>query len=202
MRARARTPATGSANLRQVLAGTVNQRSSPVHQGEDGMALAGITAAVEGGKLTGWLIGLAATIGVGFATAEVYEHKVPWGLGPQLSRLHSSLPARDAQNQKTGADAQLKSDQTTLTQWQASLAECRSGQTSASTSTAAQLDAALSIAKKSQSAAYELGRATCKGPTDAKTPPAGSVLPGAGVLPGDTDLGAALAVSAYAPARH
>lgn len=136
------------------------------------------------------LLGAAATLAAGFAAAEIYEHQVPWGLGPKLERLRLSLPARDAERYTTGARDQRARDQAIVdNSWRPALRLCESNRLVASQTAATSIDAERDAASRSSSAAYRLGRASCtgvktSGTSSTSTP--GSPAPV--VMPGDEDI--------------
>jgi hypothetical protein len=56
------------------------------------------------GPLGRALLGAAAAVSVGFASAELYEHKVPWGLSHKLAGARSAeAKAKESQRKAEGA---------------------------------------------------------------------------------------------------
>lgn len=66
-----------------------------------------ILAAQAAGKLLPWLIGGAAAVSVGFAAAELYEHKVPWGLSHKLAGAVQARDKAKGEQRKAEDDSRL-----------------------------------------------------------------------------------------------
>ena len=149
----------------------------------------GITSLIPGFSQAR-LILVGLTFAGGFAAAEIYEHRVPWGLGPKLERLRDSLPRRDAERYTAGAKDQRARDQLVVdTSWRPALKECRASLKTASQQAGTAIDAERDASTRSSAAAYRLGRATCTGaPTNAKPSPRSSTAPSVGVRGTGDDL--------------
>lgn len=158
-------------------------------------AEAASVAAKYGTKIILALVGFVVTAGIGATAAEVYEHKVPWGLSAQLDRSEKSIPPLLDAARRTGASDQAALDKPAFDAWSARVDQCEAKATRTSQDDAALLAAAQKNSSSSRDAAFNLGRATC----NATPPPAGSPA-AAGVMPvGDTDLRTILGAAAYAP---
>lgn len=142
-------------------------------------------------------VGVAAALGA--AGAEIYEHTVPWGLGPKMERLRDSIPGKVAKAHSEGLRDQLEADRESFRKWDTALGQCNKLRKEESEAAAVQLTAAKKTFTSSRTAAYELGRASC-GVPDAKPPP--GVSPSAVGVRNNEDLRTILAPAAYAPAAR
>ena len=165
-----------------------------------------ILMAVRAGKVGVMLAGAAASASLGFAACEVYEHTVPWGLGPQLQRLSDSIPGKMEGARSQGRQEQFAADELTISGpggWSERLSACTQEKSQISTDASTYLSRVLSTGQASRTAAYELGRRSCNAPTgDSGTGPGSSGAAPGGMLDDDTELRSVLSGAAYAPTPH
>lgn len=145
-------------------------------------------------KMLPWV----ATAGVGLAAGIAYEHKAPWALGGQLSRLQASIPSLTTQAAKAGADGQTKVDAAAFQQWSARVADLNTQLTAARDQQSQAIATGDAYAAKQTSAAFQLGRASC-GSTNASNSHPGPGGKPSGV-PVGTDLASLFQPGAYTPA--
>ena len=141
--------------------------------------MAGLVASAIPWNLIAKLAGLAALVAIGFGAGVSYEHKAPWALGGQLSRLEASIPQLTAKAAQQGAAAQAGLDKGAFSQWSTQLQQCRAAATATRDTAAKQIATTDAYSRAQVSSAYQMGRAIC-GATNAKTPP-GPAAAGAAV---------------------
>jgi hypothetical protein len=164
-----------------------------------------ILAAKAAGKLLPMLIGIGLTFGAGFASAEVYERKLPWGLGHRLERLQDSVATKVVAAVKQGHTEQLAYDVNIVnTSWRPALAQCQSEKLQASQQGASYLERIRTANSHSRDSAYQLGAASCRGSLRNASTSTGqrSGTHAVGVRSGDIDLRDTLAGAAYRAPTH
>ncbi len=156
------------------------------------------------GKAIPFLITAAVVMAAGFAAAEVYEHRAPWGLGQQLSDLRDSIPdklkAERTAGEAAGAKAQADHDAPVFQQWADQLQQCRSDRDAARTRAAQATQRAEAGTGAQVSAAYQLGRATCGASNANPSPdPVGDLIARSVSASPGADLGDLINAGAYTP---
>lgn len=151
-------------------------------------------------KAGGLLIAGAASIAVGFAAGEAWEHGSPWGLAAQRDKLKASIPALVAKGRQDGADAQAAADKLAFAKWSADLAACRAGRAADADAASQDLARASTFASTQASAAYRLGRSTCGAKTDATPLPGAPPADPGGVRDPGADFRTLFGAGAYTPA--
>lgn len=151
-------------------------------------------------KAGGLLIAGAASIAVGFAAGEAWEHGSPWGLAAQRDKLKASIPGKVAQGRQDGADAQAAADKPAFAKWSTDLAACRAGRAADATAASKDLARASTFASTQATAAYRLGRSTCGAKTDATPSTGGPIAVPGGVRDPGADFRSLFSAGAYTPA--
>lgn len=148
-------------------------------------------------KMLGPLIAGAVVFGTGFTAAEVYEHKIPWGLAHQRDKLRDSIPGVKAAAYKDGAGAQAKADQDGFNKWSAALTACEAKGVAGRDADASALTQLQKFGSTQAAQAYKLGRASCE-PSHAQVSPSGGHAAPAGV-PAPRDVRTIVSGGAYTP---
>jgi hypothetical protein len=162
-----------------------------------------IMAAKAAGKLMPALVGIGLTFAAGFGAAEMYERKLPWGLGHRLEKLQNSVDQKVVAALKQGHTEQLAYDTHIIdTSWRPALRQCQSEKLAASQNEADYLDEIKAAGAASRDAAYRLGAASCKGAQHASTSTGGRSSAPAQRLRDDVDLRDTLAGAAYRAPTH
>jgi hypothetical protein len=143
------------------------------------------------------LLGFVAAGAVGFAAAETYEHKVPWGLSHKLAREIAGEPAKMAAARDKGIADQSASDQTAFGKWSAALDACWAEKAERNMSTDTQSRAAVFTSIQA-STAYKLGRASCGVPNATQGSSPGGAAAG-GLRSSPDDFSGIFAAGAFAP---
>lgn len=166
--------------------------------------------AIEEGAKVAWALlkpvaGFLAAAAVGFAAAETYEHKVPWGLKHKLTAAVNQQTNRYNNGVRDGIVSQVAADKTVFDAWARRVAKADSDLLDARNATADALTRAQANTSKQASAAYNLGRATCGAATHA-TPstsqPGADRPPGSVLYDGQSgDFADLIAAGAYTAPR-
>lgn len=144
-----------------------------------------ILAAKAAGKILPMAVGAAVLFGIGFAAAEAFEHRgktpapISWiigqGLAYQRDTIRDSIPTREAaayaRGRAQGVADQAAVDAAAFASWSAQLATCRTKLDTAQADARAATTRTEAFTRSQASAAYDMGRATCKGGSDANRDP-------------------------------
>lgn len=167
-----------------------------------------IAVAEEAAKV-GWgiikpIAGFLIAGSIGFAAAETYEHKAPWGLSHKLTAAIVQQTNRYNNGVHDGIVAQIAADKAVFALWAKRVDQDDRIAADARSAAADALARADANTSKQASAAYNLGRATC-GASHVPSQPSrpGPDHPAASVLYGGQsgDFSDLVAAGAYTPAR-